>query len=115
MSNPSKQKGTAHENEIVDLFKKYGITDAHRTEANKASHDIRIPGVNLVIESKHCKIWSIPAWVRKIRKVAPLDRWVIYASAGDRRTLEGKALGTVAVMDARFATQLIAEHLERAA
>ena len=102
----SKDKGTKGENEIVELFHAYGMLDAHRTENAKASHDIHLPPIT--VEVKWSKSWTPMKWIRKIRSVAPDGQWAIYTIHGDRRTIQGAAVGRVAILDADFATELIA-------
>ena len=97
MANPPKQKGTSFENEVLDEFLRVW-PGAHRAEANSESQDLRAVG-DWVVECKHRKRWSLFQWIRRIRKRAGLDPWVIVAAHGDRRSSEGREVGTVAVLD----------------
>jgi len=106
VANPPKQKGTKAENEIMALLHGHGMDDAHRTEASRASHDIWCDPI--VVEVKFRKAWAVMDWIRKIRNAAPDNRWAIYAIHGDRRTAAGSQVGTVAIMDAEFATEVLA-------
>ena len=111
MANPSKKKGTQGENEVVDLLRAHGL-DAHRAETNKASWDVRIVGTPWRIESKRCARWLTFQWIRHARHHADGDPWIIYAAHGDRRSVEGKGVGMVAIMDAALATQLLEVYLD---
>lgn len=102
-----------------------------RFEGGYESHDICGVG-GWTIEVKYRKAWHLFGWIRKIRKRSwypttvvhsgymkrngmgpvtvdegPDSRWVIFAIHGDRRTLEGREVGRVAVMDAVMAANLI--------
>lgn len=112
----AKAKGTKGENEIVDLLVEYGFQRADpedpnspgvkRFEGGHESHDIQ--GVGFwTVEVKYRKAWRLFEWIRRIRKRAGWDGWVIFAIHGDRRTIEGSQVGTVAIMDAADAAQLI--------
>lgn len=102
----ARNKGTAGENEIVTLLHDCGQVGAHRAEAGKESHDIRGVG-DWVLEVKYRKRWELFKWVRKVRKVAGDAPWAIFAIHGDRRTVEGAAVGRVMVVDASFGAELL--------
>ena len=104
--NKSKAKGTGFENEVVELLVSNGIP-AHRAETNKKSHDVRLDGKDWPVECKSRKAWHLFAWIRDIRSVAADDHWFIFASHADRRTLEGRAVGTVCIMDAETGARAI--------
>lgn len=103
----AKQKGTLGENEIVTLLYKWGHKDAHRTSASTESHDIWLGDLNMPIEVKYRRKWTLFSWISKIRKVAEDNRWVIFAIHGDRRSTVGKTVGKVAILDADFAAELL--------
>ena len=88
----AKQKGTAGENEILELLQSSGFADAHRTEASRESHDIWCGP--FTVEVKFRKTWSLFDWVPKLRKVAGDQPWVLFAIHGDRRTEKGRQVGT---------------------
>jgi len=102
MSNPSKSKGTAFENEVLVALQEIW-PDADRAKAGNKSDDFT--GVPIPVEAKHRKQWDIRDWVRKIRAVAPDHQWAIVAADGDRR-LAGSP-GTVAIVDAEFLYELL--------
>ena len=106
----AKQKGTTGENEIVELLNGWGHGDAVRTPAGKESHDIQLGVTGLIIEVKYRKRWTLFPWVSKVRKVArEADaEWMLFCIHGDRRSVVGKQVGKVAVMDADFAAQMLA-------
>jgi len=101
----AKQKGTAGENEILELLQQAGFTDAHRTEASRESHDIWCGP--FTVEVKFRKAWALFDWIPKLRKVAGDEPWVLFAIHGDRRTEKGRHVGRVAVLDADFAAELM--------
>jgi len=112
----AKSKGTRGENEIVDLLVDAGFPRADpedpasagvkRFEGGYESHDIQ--GIEpWVIEVKYRKAWHLFGWVRKIRKRSDGRPWVILGIHGDRRTQEGKEVGTLAIMDATVASKLL--------
>lgn len=111
MANPPRAKGTTGENEILELLHHHGMTDAHRTESSRESHDIHL--APFIVEVKYRRKWRMFEWISKIRSVAGTAPWVIYAIHGDRRTAEGKAVGRVAILDAELATWLIAQARRR--
>ena len=106
----AKQKGTTGENEIVELLNGWGHGDAVRTPAGKESLDIQLGVTGLIIEVKYRKRWTLVPWVSKVRKVArEADaEWMLFCIHGDRRSVVGKQVGKVAVMDADFAAQMLA-------
>ena len=87
----AKQKGTTGENEIVALLKAWGHGDAVRTPAGKESHDIQL-GVAREADSE----------------------WMLFCIHGDRRSVAGKTVGRVCVMDADFAAQMLAVYRQYA-
>lgn len=95
MTNP---KGRVEENRIVSLLRAYVWPGAEREGKRAESRDVINTGT-WVVEVKHRKAWRLFEWIRKIRKVAD-DDWVIFVGHGDRRTSEGREVGTVAVCDA---------------
>ena len=101
----AKQKGTAGENEILELLQNSGFADAHRTEASRESHDIWCGP--FTVEVKFRKTWALFDWIPKLRKVAGDEPWVLFAIHGDRRTDKGRQVGRVAVLDADFAAELM--------
>ena len=101
----AKQKGTAGENEILELLQNSGFRDAHRTEASLESHDIHCPP--FTVEVKFRKAWALFDWIPKLRRVAGNNPWVLFAIHGDRRTEKGRQVGRVAVLDADFAAELM--------
>lgn len=101
----AKQKGTAGENEILELLQQAGFADAHRTEASRESHDIWAD--EWVVEVKFRKAWSIFDWIPKLRRVAGTKPWVLFAIHGDRRSQKGREVGRVAILDADFAAELM--------
>ena len=101
----AKQKGTAGENEILELLQNSGFPDAHRTEASRESHDIWCGP--FTVEVKFRKTWALFDWIPKLRKVAQDQPWVLFAIHGDRRTDKGRQVGRVAVLDADFAAELM--------
>ena len=103
----ARQKGTIGENEIVALLYEYGLKDAKRTSAGMESHDIWLGDTGVTVEVKYRKTWSLFKWISKIRNVSDNDEWVIFAIHGDRRSVSGKQVGKVAVMDAEFAAELL--------
>ena len=116
----AKAKGTRGENEAVDLLVTAGFPRADpedpasvgvkRFEGGYESHDLEfanMPGVDWVIEVKYRKAWHLFGWIRKIRKRANGRPWAIFGIHGDRRTVEGKEVGVVCVMDAATAAQLL--------
>jgi len=119
MSNPPKAKGTAGENEIVDLLVFAGFPRANPEDPNSVgverfqggyeSHDLHFKNMSCdwVIEVKYRKAWHLFGWIRKIRRRADGRPWAIFGIHGDRRTAEGKEVGTVCVMDATTAAMLI--------
>ena len=103
----AKQKGTVGENEIVALLMEWGHNDAHRTSASSESHDIWLGDLDIPIEVKYRKRWTLFPWITKLRKVANGNKWVLFAIHGDRRSTVGKTVGRVAVFDADFAAELL--------
>ena len=103
----AKQKGTLGENEIRDMLIKHGHNDVKRTSASTESHDIWLGDTGVTVEVKYRKTWSLFKWISKIRNVSDNDEWVIFAIHGDRRSVSGKQVGKVAVMDAEFAAELL--------
>ena len=103
----AKQKGTVGENEIVALLMEWGHNDAHRTSASSESHDIWLGDLDIPIEVKYRKRWTLFPWISRIRKVAQDNQWVIFAIHGDRRSTAGRAVGKVAILDADFAAELL--------
>tara|TARA_R100000406_G_scaffold59333_1_gene41071 strand:- start:2775 stop:3197 length:423 start_codon:yes stop_codon:yes gene_type:complete len=101
----AKQKGTAGENEILELLQQAGFRDAHRTEASLESHDIHC--APFTVEVKFRKTWALFDWIPKLRRVAGNNPWVLFAIHGDRRTEKGRKVGRVAVLDADFAAELM--------
>ena len=101
----ARQKGTAGENEILELLQDAGFADAHRTEASRESHDIHC--APFTVEVKFRKTWALFDWIPKLRKVAGDQPWVLFAIHGDRRTDKGRQVGRVAVLDADFAAELM--------
>ena len=61
----------------------------------------------MTVEVKYRKAWSLFKWIARIRNVSDDNKWVIFAIHGDRRSTVGKQVGTVAVMDADFASELL--------
>lgn len=112
----AKQKGTTGENEIVALLKAWGHGDAVRTPAGKESHDIQLGVTGLIIEVKYRKRWTIFPWVSKVRKVAKAadSEWMLFCIHGDRRSVAGKTVGRVCVMDADFAAEMLAVYRQYA-
>lgn len=112
----AKAKGTAGENEVVDMLVDAGFRrgdpedpaddGVKRYEGGHASHDIQGVG-SWVVEVKFRKAWHLFSWIRRIRRRADGEPWVIFAIHGDRRTVEGAAVGKVAIMDAGRAAELI--------
>lgn len=132
----AKDKGTAGENEIVDLLVAAGFARADpedpssegvkRFEGDHESHDIQGVG-DWVVEVKFRKAWHLFGWVRRIRKRAgeklphpkfgmviyngaelmDLKPWVIFGIHGDRRTRVGKEVGVLAIMPGELAAELI--------
>ena len=101
----ARQKGTAGENEILELLQDAGFADDHRTEASRESHDIHC--APFTVEVKFRKTWALFDWIPKLRKVAGDQPWVLFAIHGDRRTDKGRQVGRVAVLDADFAAELM--------
>lgn len=93
MSNPSKQKGTSFESELVPLLRKVW-PNIERAGTAKGPNDygdyINVDG--WLIEAKKHDKWRLPEWVRKIQgKVGPRvfpAPWALVVAA-DRRSLEG--------------------------
>ena len=102
MSNPSKAKGTAFENEVLAALQEIW-PEADRAKANNKCDDFS--GVPFPVEAKHRKQWDIREWVRKIREVSSSYQWAIVAADGDRRL--SKSPGTVAIVDAEFLYELL--------
>ena len=102
MANPSRSKGTAFENEVLEDLK-FIWADADRAKAGNKSNDFT--GIPFPIEAKHRKAWDIRNWVRKIQEVAEDHRWVIVAADGDRR--KSSSPGTIAVVDPDFLYELL--------
>ena len=112
----AKAKGTKGENEIVHTLVDAGFPrgdpedpddkGVKRYEGGHESHDIQGVG-EWVIEVKYRKAWQLFAWIRKIRRRADGGPWAIFAIHGDRRTVEGAAVGKVCIMDAGLAAELI--------
>lgn len=107
MANPAKAKGTASENENVDRLRAFGL-DARRAPNNSPSLDIVIDGSTWRIESKHRRRWDLFKWIREARKWAEGAPWVILASHGDRRSVEGRSVGSVAILDADEFAEMLA-------
>ena len=103
----AKQKGTTGENEILAMLYEWGHKDAHRTSANTESHDIWLGDLDIPIECKFRRKWTLFPWISRIRKVAQNNQWVIFAIHGDRRSTAGRAVGKVAILDADFAAGLL--------
>lgn len=98
MSNPPRQKGTKFENEVLRRIQEI-YPDADRAKAGSISCDIVGAGM-WVIECKHRKRWNLFGWIARIRDVAGARPWVIIAAHGARNTVEGRGVGTVAIIDA---------------
>lgn len=109
MANPPKQKGTAFENEVLQDLQ-HIWPDADRAKANNESQDLVGTG-KWVIECKFRKRWDLFKWIGKIKKVAADYPWVIVAAHGDRRSVVGRQVGTVAVVDWGVFVEMV-EHLE---
>lgn len=117
----ARDKGTRGENETVDYFVDAGFPRAdpedpasvgvERLQGGFESHDIHFKNmaVDWVVESKFRKPsgWRLFLWVRKMRERAQGRPWVIVGIHGARNTADGKAFGSVAIMDARTAAELI--------
>ena len=101
----ARDKGTKGENEILDLLQRAVFSDAHRTESSRESHDIHCEP--FVVEVKFAKRWLLFDWIPKLRRVAQDRPFVLFAIHGDRRTQTGAEVGTVAVLDANFAAELM--------
>lgn len=116
MSNPSGAKGARGENEIVDTFVDAGFPRADpadpddpgvgRFRGGFETHDVQGVG-SWIIEVKYRKAWHLFGWIRRIRRRADGGPWAIFAIHGDRRTVEGAAVGKVAILDAGLAAELI--------
>lgn len=112
----AKDKGTAGENQAVDILVAAGFPRADPTDPTSVgvkrfqggweSHDIQGAG-DWVIEAKWRKRWSVFEWVRKIRRRAAGRPWAIIGIHGDRRTVEGREVGELCIMDAHLAAKLI--------
>lgn len=112
----AKAKGTRGENEVVDLLVAAGFPrkdpedptseGVQRLEGGYETHDVIGAGTWLV-EVKYRKAWHLFAWIRKIRKRSDGRPWAIFGIHGDRRTVEGREVGMVAVMDAALAAKVI--------
>jgi len=104
---------------VVDILVAAGFPQANpedpksvgvkRFEGGYESHDIEFANmdVNWVIEAKYRKAWHLFGWIRKIRRRADGGPWAIFAIHGDRRTIEGREVGEVCIMDAHTAAALI--------
>ena len=103
----ARAKGTTGENEIRDMLIAAGHADVKRTSASTESHDIWLGDTGVTVEVKYRKAWSLFKWIQKIKSVSDGNKWVIFAIHGDRRSLVGKSVGKVAVMDADFAAELL--------
>lgn len=103
MSNPSKAKGTAEENRILERHIRPIWPQADRAKAGNQSNDI--VGVPFPIEVKHRKTWALRDWVRKVTAVSDDGRWAVFAGDGDRRL--SSSIGTVMIVDANFGTELL--------
>src|SRR5688572_26479096 len=68
MANPSKRKGTAGENGVVDALIEEGWVHAERRVLSGAKDrgDINIGGFPVMIESKNCKTITIGAWLKEV-------------------------------------------------
>lgn len=112
----ARKKGTQGENEAVDIFVAAGFPRADpedprsegvkRFEGGYESHDIQGIG-DWVVEVKYRRRWELFAWIRKVRRRSGGRPWAIVAIHGDRRTVEGREVGEVVIMDARLAAKLI--------
>ena len=116
MGSKAKAKGTVGENEIVAVLYRYGHSDAVRTPAGKESHDIQLGETGLIVEVKYRKKWTLFPWVSKIRRVAARtdSQWILFCIHGDRRSVVGKTVGRIAVMDADFAAEMLAVYRQYA-
>lgn len=89
MGNPSKQKGTAFENHVLDTYLRRVWPKAERSPLKGGLDFGDYTGVgNYLVEAKKTKTWRIPEWVRTIRKKigsqSPTSPWVL-VFAGDKR------------------------------
>jgi len=101
MSNPSKAKGRAEENRIADMLRLNLWPDAVREGKNAPSMDLINTG-RWRVEIKHRASWRMFEWIRasRFRSIHSLNgAWAIIATHGDRRTVEGRGVGTVVVLD----------------
>lgn len=103
MSNPSRQKGTSYENKVLARLRRVFGPGVSRSAAGTESNDFH--GVPFPVEAKKRKTLAIPAWVRRIRRVAPTREWIIFVSDGDNR--RQNSFGEIAVVDARFMQDLL--------
>lgn len=70
-SRAVKQKGRTFENEVVELFKLCGFVDAERRRQRGTKDAGDITGVGgLVVECKNEKKYSIPQYLKELRKEA---------------------------------------------
>lgn len=102
MANPSRSKGTAFENEVLEDLKLIW-PEADRAKAGNKSNDFH--GIPFPVEAKHRKAWDIRGWVRKIQEVAEDHRWAIVVADGDRR--KSSSPGTIAIVDQDFLYELL--------
>lgn len=107
MARRPKDIGTEYETKITrELQALLPGMDITRTPAASASWDIR--GLDWPVECKVRKTWSIPAWVRKIRKIS--TDWVIFVSDRDLRRTDSP--GEVVVINKELFYQLISTYLQ---
>lgn len=113
MSNPSRQKGTRYESDLLaDLQKIW--PDIVRSSSSTFSNDFTGP---FPIEAKHRKSWAIKDWIRKISRIpehregpffvtGEWKRWAIFMADGDRRLVD--AVPDTVAIPRGFALELFA-------
>lgn len=98
MANPSKRKGTQFESSIVAYLKDNGWPHADRLTLSGAQDrgDIRLgDGVDVVIEAKAHRTYSIPEWLReaeKERSNASADLGVVWMKLNGHATAQDGAV-----------------------
>ena len=113
MARRPKDIGTEYETKIVNQLKAIlPDLDITRTEAGRESWDIR--GLGFPVECKVRKSWSIPAWVRKLRRIAAddagMDWWALFVSDRDLRRKDSP--GEIVVLPKSFFYALIHNYLQ---
>lgn len=120
MANPSKQKGTEGENEIVAKLVAAGFPQADPSDAESVGvcrleggyelHDLKfqnMPGVDPQVEVKRRKVWHLFKWIPRIKALAGDRHWAIFAIHGDRNTKVGRGVREVMIVDADFGARLL--------